>query len=69
MTALRQEAISMVNSLPEDYLSSLIQSIKDFMEKNSASIGLQQEHRPSWWRSFVLSVLMYENLRTVVSLS
>ena len=34
MTALRQEAISMVNSLPEEYLSSLIQSIKDFMEKN-----------------------------------
>lgn len=34
MSELRQEAISMVNALPEEYLSLLIQNIKEFMEKN-----------------------------------
>ena len=34
MSTLRQEAISMVNALPEEHLSLLLQTIKEFMEKN-----------------------------------
>lgn len=32
MSALRQEAIAIVNSLPEQYLSMFVQNIKDFVK-------------------------------------